>query len=89
MQTSTQPFEERKSPITQYTLAKCCNFLEEHKLEMLIPQFVQAEMDGPLLVSLCNPHINNSILEGMGIINTCDKEALIKAVTEKMSGRDP
>lgn len=38
---------------------------------------------------ICNPHINNSILEGMGIVNTCDKEALIKAVTEKMSGRDP
>lgn len=85
----TQPLEERKSPITHYKLAKCCNFLEEHKLEKLIPQFVQAEMDGPLLVSLCNPHINNFILEGMGIVNTCDKEALIKAVTDKMSGRDP
>ena len=81
MQMPTQPLEERKSPITHYTLAKCCNFLEEHKLEKLIPQFVQAEMDGPLLVSLCIPHINNSIL---GIVNTCDKEALIKAVTDKM-----
>ena len=86
---SSPPCKETKLPITQYTLASCCNFLECHNLEQLIPNFVQAEVDGPLLATLCNPHINSSILEGMGIVKACDKEALIEAVKQEISGRAP
>lgn len=45
-------------------------------------------MDGFLLVFLCNFYINNFILEGMGIVNICDKEVFIKVVIDKMLGRD-
>ena len=82
------PIKGTKSHIAQYTLASCCIFLESHNLERFIPNFVQAEVDGPLLATLCNPHIGSSILEGMSIVDASDKEALVKAVKEEMS-RDP
>ena len=81
----TSPLQETKSRIAQYTLANCCTLLEIHNLAQFIPNFVQAEVDGPLLVTLCNPHIGGSILEGMGIVHPSDKEAVITAVKKEMT----
>ena len=79
------PLQETKSRIAQYTLANCYTLLEMHNLAQFIPNFVQAEVDGPLLVTLCNPDIGGSILEGMGIVHSSDKEAVITAVKKEMT----
>ena len=69
--------------ITSYTCNDCVEFLEINGLESFIPQFVEAQVDGPLLASLCHPCLGNSILDGMGI-NKQGRVAIIDAIKRAM-----
>ena len=44
--------KEKMKDVVHYTQAKCLAFLEANNLFRLVPKFVEAEVDGPLLVSL-------------------------------------
>lgn len=75
--------KERKK-LTSYTLKDCIEFLEANKLTAFVPQFVESEVDGPLLASLCHPSLGYSILEGMGISKT-DGDFIVNAVKSEMA----
>lgn len=74
---------EAKKKLTSYTCKECIDFLEVNQLSSFIPQFVEAEVDGPLLASLCHPNLGYSILEGMGI-NKVDGAVIVNAVEKEM-----
>ena len=44
--------KEKMKDVAHYTQAKRLAFLEANNLFRLVPKFVEAEVDGPLLVSL-------------------------------------
>lgn len=44
--------KEKMKDVAHYTQAECLAFLEANNLFRLVPKFVEAEVDGPLLVSL-------------------------------------
>jgi len=69
----------------EFNLQDCCTFLKRNELERFIPQFLDAEMDGPLLISLAHPMFNESILSGMGITDKCEQIVLINLVKEHSS----
>lgn len=75
--------KEKKKDVASYTQAECLAFLEANKLSRLAPRFAEAEVDGPLLVSLCHPNLGTSIIEGMGM-NKSDGERLVKAIKDEM-----
>lgn len=75
--------KEKTKDVAHYTQAECLAFLEANNLSRLVPKFVEAEVDGPLLVSLSHPNLGASIIEGMGI-NKSDSGMLVKAIKNKM-----
>ena len=75
--------KERKR-LTSYTCEDCIEFLRANQLTPFIPHFKEAEVDGPLLASLCHPSLGYSIIEGMGISFT-DGDSIIKAVKAEMA----
>ena len=52
--------------VAHYTQAECLAFLEANNLFRLVPKFVEAEVDGPLLVSLSHPTLAG-VLSGVDI----------------------
>ena len=83
---SSRPGLERKEKmkdVAHYTQAECLAFLEANNLFRLVPKFVEAEVDGPLLVSHRHPTLGANIIKGMGI-NKSDSGILVKAIKNKM-----
>ena len=75
--------KEKMKDVAHYTQAECLAFLEANNLFRLVPRFVEAEVDGPLLVSLSHPTLGASIIEGMGI-NKSNSGILVKAIKSKV-----
>lgn len=79
-----QPEIKERKKLTSFTCKDCIAFLDANELSTFVPQFIKAEVDGPLLASLCHPSLGHSILEGMGI----DKEdwsVIVNAVKREMA----
>lgn len=79
-----QPEVKRRKKLISYTCSNCIEFLEANGLASFIPQFIEAEVDGPLLASLCHPNLGYSILQGMGI-SELDGVAIVEAVKKEIS----
>lgn len=54
--------------------------MERNGFAQFVPFFVEAEVDGPLLVSFCNPRLGHSMLIEMGIQSIDDRLAIIEAI---------
>lgn len=80
---SNSILDEEKKRVTDYTPAEVINFLDANNLSLLVPKCVEAEIDGPLLASLCHPYLGSSIIQGMGIDKE-DGERLVKAIKREM-----
>ncbi|KXJ11166.1 hypothetical protein AC249_AIPGENE11745 [Exaiptasia diaphana] len=74
---------EEKKDIAAYSHVEVINFLDDNNLHLFVPKFVEAEVDGPLLASLCHPYLGASILQGMGIGGE-DGEAIVEAIRKEM-----
>lgn len=66
--------------LVNYNHDDCLSLLRKEGLQHLEHNFIRAEVDGSLLVCLKNPHIRESILDGLGIHDLSDKEAVVNAV---------
>lgn len=62
------------------TQAEVCTFLEKNGFAQFVPVFVEAEVDGPLLISFCNPRLGHSMLIEMGIHSMADRVSIIEAI---------
>lgn len=62
------------------TQVEVCTFLERNGFAQFVPLFVEAEVDGPLLVSFCNPRLGHSMLIEMGVESMSDRLSIIEAI---------
>lgn len=62
------------------TQVEVCTFLEKNGLAQFVPVFVEAEVDGPLLISFCNPRLGHSMLTEMGVQSMGDRVSIIEAI---------
>lgn len=74
---------EKKKNVAGYSSKECIHFLEANDLSKFVPKFIEIDVDGPLLASLCHPSFGHSILEGMGI-NRDDGEVIVQVIEKEM-----